>query len=79
MLNTENAMKIPIFFFNTDDNTGTRPIGRAADLATTLENLTAELRALLDELETGRDGDVFHLRLSRHDMTEEELEALPEE
>ena len=75
-------MKIPTYFFDTDDDMGNRAIGtatnRKARLAT-LSNITAELREVLDRLERGCDGDVYTLRLSRCDMTREELAALPEE
>ena len=71
-------MKIPTYFFDTDDDMGNRAIGTAANLAT-LDNITAELREVLDRLARGCDGDVYTLRLSRCDMTREELAALPEE
>ena len=72
------GMKIPTFFLDADDDMGNRAIGAATDLAVTIANLTAEFREALDRLERGSDGDVVTLRLSRRDMTPEELAAAEE-
>lgn len=72
-------MNRPIFFLDADDDMGNRAIGTIVDMASAARNLGAECREALGRLKRGDDGDVINLRLSRCDMSEEELVALPEE
>ncbi len=71
-------MKKPIFFIDADDDMGPHAIGMAADRPGAMANLTAKIHVALDRLEEGRDGDVVNLRLSRSDMTDEEVADMPE-
>ena len=72
-------MKSPKYFLDADDDLGSRAIGMADARQMTLVNLHAECQVALDRLARGKDGDRVTLVLTRHDMTDEELAARPEE
>lgn len=72
-------MKIPVFCLDADDDMGSQAIGTAADRSVTEANFLANIQVALDRLIEDGDGSQITFVLTRHDMTDEELEALPEE
>ena len=72
-------MKFPVFCIDADDDMGSRAIGTAANREAAEANLLGEIQVALDMLMQDGDGSQVTLVLTRHDMTNEELNSLLEE
>ena len=71
--------KTPMFTFQDfDSGMPAELIGDGNDINLTEKNIRPYIEQALEDLKDGSDGDYKTLRIVRKDMTEEEVEALPD-
>ncbi len=65
-------------FFIDDDSGPWQLIGSAKNLSLSVENIKAYVQVALEQLLEEKSGDQIALMIGRQDMTEDEVDALPE-
>ncbi len=71
-------MSVPQFFIDDDSGEPWQLFGDAESMELAARNAEAYFRVALEQLRDGSDGDELTLTIRRTDMTQAEVDALPE-